>query len=258
MNVIGQRFEGLQVLREVGKGALARVFLVSDGRSVKALKLFPVEHRARAERELRYGAGLEHPHLNPVESAVEVAGMPGVLMPYVAGERLGEWREGRTIESFLARFRELVSALAYLHERDIVHRDVKPENILVDRNGSARLLDFDLAVRVNERHRKAVAGTVAYLSPEQSRGGPATPASDLYAAGVILFWGLTGEVPFTGSVEEVIEAHRREAPPAVSSLAPERAGFDALLAGMLAKEPAARPTSAAAVLAELERLEPVS
>ena len=258
MNVIGQSVEGLQVLREVGKGALARVFLVSDGRIVKALKLFPEQHRARAERELRYGSGLEHPHLNPVETAVEVAGLPGVLMPYVEGQRLGEWRACRSAEDFLARFRELVSALAYLHERGIVHRDVKPENILIDRSGRARLLDFDLAVGVREPSRKAAAGTVAYLSPEQARGGPATPASDLYAAGVILFWGLTGEVPFTGSVEEVIAAHRREAPPAASSLVPEGARFDALLAGMLAKEPAARPTSAGEVLAELERLAPAS
>ena len=256
MDVIGTRFgDGLQVLREIGKGALARVYLVSDGRVVKAVKLFPVEHRERAERELSIGQGLDHPHLNPVEAGVELGGYPGVLMPFAPGERLGR-RLARTTDraDFLETMRGVLEGLAYLHERGVVHRDVKPENILVERNGHARLVDFDLSVRADETlSRPTLAGTIAYLSPEQARGRPVTPGSDLYAVGIILYRGLTGQVPFTGTVAEVIGAHRDDAPAPASSIDASLAPFDPLLERLLAKDPAARFGSATDVLDALER-----
>ncbi|HKI57657.1 MAG TPA: serine/threonine-protein kinase [Trueperaceae bacterium] len=251
MNVIGTRFgDGLQVLREIGKGAVARVYLVSDGRLAKAAKLFPPEHRPRAERELAIGRALDHPHLNPVESQVEVGGYPGVLMPFVAGERLGRWlAAGPARAAFLRTMQGVVDGVRYLHDAGVVHRDIKPENILVGRGGHARLVDFDLAVRTGEpKPRATLAGTVAYLSPEQARGEAVTPASDLYALGVILYWGLTGELPFTGTVGEVMAAHRRDAAPTASRLDPSLARFDPLLWRLLAKDPAERYASAADVL----------
>jgi len=257
VNVIGTRFgEGLQILREIGKGAVARVYLVSDGQRVKAAKLFPPSHRPRAERELAIGGELDHPHLNPVDAAVEVDGYPGVLMPLAPGVRLGRWladAPGRT--PFLRTMLGVLDGIRCLHQGGVIHRDVKPENILVDRNGHGRLLDFDLAVRVNEPvPRATLAGTIAYLSPEQARGGAVTPASDLYAVGVMLFWGLTGELPFTGSVGEVMAAHTRERPPAVSQLDPALAPFDPLLARLLAKDPAARYATAGEALEALASL----
>jgi eukaryotic-like serine/threonine-protein kinase len=256
VDVIGTRFgDGLQVLREIGKGALARVYLVSDGRVVKAVKLFPPDHRDRADRELSIGRGLDHPHVNPVEAGVELGGYPGVLMPFAPGERLGR-RLARSDDrnGFLQTMRGVLEGLRYLHERGVVHRDVKPENILVERSGHARLVDFDLSVRVDEvPSRPTLAGTIAYLSPEQARGRPVTPGSDLYAVGIILYRGLTGQVPFTGTVAEVIGAHRDDAPAPASTIDAALAPFDPLLERLLAKDPGARFRSAAEVLDALGR-----
>jgi len=257
VDVIGTRFGmGLQVLREIGKGALARVYLVSDGHVVKAVKLFPPTHRERAERELSIGRGLDHPHLNPVEDGVELAGFPGVLMPFAPGERLGAWLAAPLERgAFLGTMRGVLEGLRYLHDHGIVHRDVKPENILVERGGHARLVDFDLSVRVGEpQPRPTLAGTVAYFSPEQARGRPVTPGSDLYAVGVILYRGLTGQVPFTGSVAEVLGAHRDDAPIPASSIDAGLAPFEPLLERLLAKDPDARFRGAGEVLEALERL----
>lgn len=257
MNVIGQRFWGgrFQILRALARGAAAQVFLASDGSVLKAVKLYPPQHRLRAERELEIGFDLDHPHLNRIEARVEIGGFPGVIMPLVAGERLGRrFARGYDRSEFVTALLGLLEALGYLHRRGIIHRDVKPENILVDRRDHAHLLDYDLAVRVeDDRGRRALAGTVAYLSPEQARGEPATSASDLYAAGVLLYRGLTGEVPFTGSVEEVMKAHRSAAPRPLASFDPALAPLEPLLASLLAKEPRDRADSAF-VIAELRRL----
>ncbi len=256
MNVIGERFGEFQLLRQLAKGASSRVFLASDGKVLKAVKLFLPEHRARAERELRVGQGLLHPHLNPVEAGLEIAGYPGVVMPFVPGKRLGSVLvQRRELTSFLATFRGLLLALGYLHARGVVHQDVKPENVLVDKGGHARLIDFDLAVRVGTARRSGFAGTVAYLSPEQTAGEAVTPASDLYAAGIILYRALTGEVPFVGSVDEVMQAHRDRAPLPPSHFDRSLRPFDPLLDKLLAKAPAQRFTAAADVVEALSWLE---
>lgn len=256
MNVIGQHFGGYQVIREIGQGAVARVFLASDGRKVKALKLFRPEHGARAERELMHGRNLKHPNLNPVEEWLEVAGRPGVMMPFVKGARLSSWQPGRADRGlFLTAFSGLLQALAYLHDLGIVHRDVKPENILVDEVGHAVLVDYDLATSVDaEGERLQAAGTVAFLSPEQARGEAATVASDIYSAGVILFWGLTGQVPFTGTTSQVLRAHANCPPADVGQIDSSLEPFEPLLERLLAKEPGRRYRYALEAAGELERL----
>jgi serine/threonine-protein kinase len=127
---------------------------------------------------------------------------------------------------------------------------VKPENILISRKQGAVLIDFDLALRV-QAPRRGFAGTVAFASPEQARGEPAVPASDLYAAGIILYRGLTGQVPFSGSVREVFRAHGAATPAPPSQFDARLAPYDALVTRLLAKQPGDRYQHAAEVLAAL-------
>lgn len=254
VGIIGSRLEdGLQVIRELERGVSSRVYLASDGRRLKALKLFKPENLRRAQRELLFGQGLDHPHLNPVERDLTLAGQPGVLMPLAPGRRLAVWREGRSAGEVLESLAGVADALAYLHQRGIVHRDVKPENILVDDSGHARLLDFDLAARVGDQADAALAGTIAYLSPELALGGVPAFANDLYSLGALLYQALTGQVPFTGSAAEVMSAHGRETPPPPSELDERLALYDPLVMSLLAKDPDARPP-AAAVAQTLARL----
>lgn len=256
MNLIGTRFgAGHQILREVARGTEAYVYLASDGSEVRAVKLFPIGREERAEREFRFGRSLAHPNLNPVDARLELAGRPGVLMPFVPGHRFGRWLPAASRPARLAALDGLLAGLAHLHARGIVHRDVKPENLLITRDGRAVLIDYDLAMDVrDEVDRRTMAGTVAYLSPEQARGEPAGPASDLYAAGVMLYRALTGEVPFSGSVGEVLTLHRTAAPRAPSRFDPSLRAFDALVTRLLDKDPELRPPDAATVRAALAEL----
>jgi serine/threonine protein kinase len=226
----------------------SRVYLASDGAVVKALKLFRQDHVARAERELAIGSQLDHPHLNPVDSAVSVDDSPGVIMPYVPGARLSSWAQsGQPLSLVLLALAGVADALAYLHDLGVVHRDVKPENVLVDKLGHARLLDFDLSARIGADEPPVVAGTIAYLSPEQARAAAPAPSADLYGFGAMLYQALTGQVPFTGTVAEVLQAHATEIPEQASAIRSELAPFDPLLASLLAKDPRKRPADAAAV-----------
>ena len=146
MKIIGATIGGdFRVVRQLARGTLARVYLASDRQSVKVLKLFPPHHMERAERELRMGRGLAHPHLNPVEAGVEIAGQPGVTMPYVHGAQLNAWLQQTDLARFLSLFVHVLEGLEYLHQRGIIHRDIKPENILVDTNDAPHLIDFDFS-----------------------------------------------------------------------------------------------------------------
>lgn len=252
--MVGERLpNGFLVTRRIASGAVAEIFEATDGARRLAVKVFPERHRLRAERELRCGTGLDHPNLNPVLGLVETAGGPAVLLPFLPGVRLDRAYERLDRRAFLAAVGGVLAGLGHLHERGTVHRDVKPENIVLSGRGRAVLFDFDLALPVGERGERA-AGTLAYLSPEQAAGRPAEAASDLYGVGVILYRGLTGQVPFTGTVQEVLRAHQHDAPSPPSSFAADLAPFDRTVLGLLAKDPEERPRSASAAWAALEPL----
>jgi eukaryotic-like serine/threonine-protein kinase len=262
MKLSGQTFSvgadsTYKVLHEIAKGAFSRVFLASNGEVIKALKVFPHQYKHHAEREFSFGHGLKHSHLNVVEALLEIEGYTSVLMPYLSGQRLSTYFEKADLAAFLKSFRELLTAIQYLHDHDIIHRDIKPENIMISRGGHAKLFDFDLAVRVGEvQRRRSLVGTVAYLSPEQAKGEAVTKASDLYSAGVILYRGVTGEVPFTGTVEEVLKAHIKEEPQKPSSFNKSLKPFDDLTARLLAKKQSERLQDAREVLALLDKMQP--
>lgn len=254
MGILGTRLpDGLQIIRELDRGISSRVFLASDGRLLKAFKLFRPENLRRAERELEVGHALAHEHLNPVERAVSVNEQPGLLMQFAPGRRLTAWRQGREASDVLSALAGVADALAYLHDRGVVHRDVKPENIIVDDRGHPLLIDYDLAARAFEPTDAAVAGTLAYLSPEQASGQVPTPANDLYSFGALLYQALTGQVPFTGSADEVMSAHGRRTAEPPSGLDARLSRFDPLVMSLLSKDPDARPP-ATAVAGALRRL----
>lgn len=245
---------GYQLVREIARGAGAKVLLASDGRRVEAVKAFPERDADRADREFRFGAGLDHPNLNPVLRRIELGAHPAVVMPFVPGRRLGAWLPAASRRDRLRAIDEILAGLGAFHARGTVHRDVKPDNVLVTRDGAPVLIDYDLAMRVDDvGDRRTTAGTVAYLSPEQARGEPAEPASDLYAVGILLYRVLTGEVPFAGTVSDVIERHRSSTARPPSAFDPALAPFDALVARLLDKSPAGRFADAEAVRSELRR-----
>lgn len=235
--MIGTRFGAFQVLRQIAGGAVATVYLASDGEEVCAVKVFAGSSRSRAEREYGFGRGLDHPRLNRVDALLDLDGYATVKMPFVPGVQLSRWlRMHADREAVFSLVFGVLDALGYLHDRDVVHRDVKPENILVDRDDRPTLIDFDLAARRGEQvGDRGWVGTAAYLSPSRIRGEPASPADDLYSVGVVLYRALTGMLPFEGSFREVLQAHGSSEPQAPSTHQPALAAVDPWMARALAK-----------------------
>lgn len=255
MNIIGQEHNGIGFLREIARGVRSRIFLVSHKGQICAAKLFLPEYSQFAEREYSFGSFLLHPNLNQVFELIQIKDYNGVLMPYVAGKKLSDYY-GHDFREFLKLFQGLLRGLAYLHEQDIIHRDIKPENVIVV-GTVPKLLDFDLARRASEPDQKeALVGTIAYFSPEVVQGQAASQLSDLYSAAIILYRALTGEVPFIGTVREVIHAQEHSQPLLPSSFSPDLAVFDAVLMKALAKDPKARYDSVQAFIDALEQLFP--
>ena len=253
MDVLGRQLGDLQLIRLIGKGAAARVYLASDGKCVKAVKVFPAAAEKQAERELELGGSFDHPNLNRVEEFHRLDGQPALVMPFVKGNLLSTWlKEHDDPYEFVRLLPGIVAALEYLARHGIVHRDVKPENVIAAEDGHVKLIDYDLATRDGNLEPPArVAGTLAYLSPEQASGKPVSPASDLYSLGILVWWGLCRQVPFSGEPAEVLNAHLNSVPPPVSELRPELARFNPLVASLLDKQPSNRPDHGA-VLQEIQ------
>ena len=173
-------------------------------------------------------AQLSHPHIVGVIDAGEDDGRPYIVFEYVEGETLKDRirRLGRLpITEAVAYAIEIARALGAAHARHIVHRDVKPQNVLIDHEGSAKVTDFGIARTLEEDGLTAdgrVLGTTDYVSPEQALGQDVTGQSDLYSLGVVLYEMLTGEVPFTGESQVAVAMkHVRETIPDVQLKRPE-------------------------------------
>jgi len=218
VGLAGITLEGrYKVIRPIARGSLATVYLVFDlDGAPYALKVFPKGFEGRADREWKVGHPLRHPHINPVLARLCVSHdgveQPAVLLAFAPGRRLSEWRNDHP-DKMLGVFQNLLEALAYMHSGNLVHRDVKPDNLVVNGTGEARLVDFDLSGPKSERFsRKIRLGTIAYIAPEQIRGQSPTPAADVYSAGILLYWALAGELPFTGDAADVMNAHLNQQP----------------------------------------------
>lgn len=266
MNVglAGITIEGrYKVIRPIARGALATVYLAFDIHGTPyALKVFPKGFEGRADREWKVGSQLKHPHINPVLARFSVphdgSENPAVLLAFAPGSRFSEWRKdnpGKVLEVF----KHLLEALAHMHSQNLVHRDVKPDNLVVDGTGEARLVDFDLSGPQSERFSQKVRlGTLAYIAPEQIRGQSPTPASDIYSAGILLYWAVAGELPFVGEPVEVMGAHLNQPPPPLVA-APDTglsvsAELQAYLDRLIAKDLRKRYANATEALRDFEAM----
>jgi len=244
--------------RELGRGSFGRVVAATNdasGRSV-AIKYLNAnlfgddEFLAGFREEARLLAELDVPQVVKVLTYVEEPGLgAAIVMELVDGVSLHELitEQGPTEpESALVVLKGSLLGLASAHSLGVVHRDYKPENVLVDADGVSKLTDFGLATRAG--HRVPAAGTPLYMAPEQWAGQPASPASDIYAATAVFFECLTGRPPFDGSIRRLREQHEHTPVPSVEVAEP----FRALLERGMAKDPAERPPDAAAFVFELE------
>ena len=258
----GQLLDGrYRIERELGAGGMARVVLAHDmslGRPV-ALKM-PAPHLAedasfveRFRREAVATASLGHPNIVAVYDRGEAGGVPYIAMEYVPGRTLRQvidadapLDEGRA--AGLAA--QALGALGFAHSRGVVHRDVKPHNMVVRDDGHLEVMDFGIARSVGGETALTLAGSVLgtaqYLSPEQAVGRPAGPASDIYSMGVVLFEMLTGTLPFGGdSPMAIAAAHAGDQAPAVRDRNPAvGSAMSAVVARALEKDPARRFASA--------------
>jgi hypothetical protein len=259
--------------RFLGRGASKQVFLAEDtalGREVAISFVGRVASDAaqlRYQREVRAMARLgDHPNVVSIHDVGTEDGTTYIVAQYVRGGSLADLmrtlpRRRMGVARALAVARDVAAALAHAHALGVVHRDVKPGNVLLGEGDAALLTDFGVAhtladLRLTGEHLHV--GTVPYMPPEQARGAAPDPRSDLYALGAMLFELLCGELPFPGSDAAAILAQHAGAPrPSVAVRNPAIAPpLDALVAQLMAIDPAGRPPSAAALLERLDALSP--
>jgi Protein kinase domain len=258
----GQVFAGYTIVRVLGSGGMGSVYLASHPRLPRqdALKVLPpdltadAEFRARFLREAELAAGLSHPNIVGIHDRGEEDGQFWISMDYVAGTDAGHFlREhypgGMPLEEVAPIIAAVGSALDYAHHRGLLHRDVKPANILLaDPDGQERrafLADFGIARSIDDAAgltaTNMTVGTVNYAAPEQLRGEPIDARADQYALACTAFHLLAGVAPFDDSNPAVvISRHVKAPPPSIGARRPELAGLDAVFATPMAKQPSRR------------------
>ncbi len=255
--------------RELGRGGMAVVYkaVEKDLFRAVALKVLPPGHGGadiaeRFRREARMAAALDHPNIIPVYRVGQAAGTFFFAMKYVEGravDAIVESQGALPVPVIVQILRSSTSALAFAHERGIVHRDIKGANILVDRDGRVMVSDFGIARATEDKALTAsgsVMGTPHFMSPEQCAGQKVGPQSDQYSLGVLAFQMLTGSVPFDAdSLIAILQHHFFTPVPDVNlvreGVPPE---LIAIMTRALAKSPAARYPSTKDMLADLERI----
>jgi eukaryotic-like serine/threonine-protein kinase len=255
----------------LGSGGMAVVYRAEDdilGRTV-ALKTLHHDYaempsfRRRFRQEARAMASLDHENIVKVYDISQDGEVPFIVVECVSGRDIGDLlggrRGGRLNEQFVRRMAtQLLRALSYAHRRGIIHRDIKPSNILLTQDGTVKVADFGIARIVEEDDVATgepgeIVGSARYMSPEQLKGEDATPRSDIYSVGVLLYHCLTGRPPFSGDVRSLARQHMHKDP-----VPPRRLnkrvtpGMEAVIMKALSKNPRDRYFSADAMLDDIK------
>jgi serine/threonine-protein kinase len=269
MNRVGQTIDGRYLVeRRLGTGGMAEVYACEDlqlGRHV-ALKVLHEQLAedpdvvARFRRESQSAAGLQHPHIVQVFDRGDWDGIPYMAMELVDGVTLKDViRDQAPLDPVktIDQISQVLDALRYAHRRGLVHRDIKPQNVLVGPDGDLKVADFGIARAIDDLQMTQtgmIVGTAHYLSPEQASGLPVAPSADLYAVGVVLFEMLTGRMPFDGDQPVAIALkHVNEEPPALSIVNPNvPADLEYVVLKAMSKQPEDRFEDAEDFIAALQ------
>lgn len=259
-----------RVVRRIGGGGMGEVFEAHDDKlkrraAIKVLRGTEItpDARERFEREAQLAAAVDSPHAVRVYQVGETDAGPFVAMEYIEGTDLEDHLSARPdslpVPEALRILREALTGLAAAHARGLIHRDVKPRNLMVARGtGTVKVVDFGLAREVTPEpgltRAGAVVGTPEYMSPQQARGEPLDARTDVYSAGVVLYRVLAGRTPFRrdGAMATVIAVATQQPAPPLTGVP---AAVCAFAARLMAPNPDDRPADAAAALAELTELE---
>lgn len=266
--MVGRQLGRYEIQEEIGRGGMARVYRALDTvlrRSVALKLLAPQltldpEFVQRFLREARTAANLHHPAIVTIYDVGEEQGFHYIAMELIRGRTLHaviEERGGLGLATALAILEPISQALDYAHTHGSVHRDIKPHNMMVTVEGRVLLTDFGIAQQSDSEYTRLTRtgmfmGTPEYMSPEQAEGRRVDGRSDLYSLGVVAYEFITGAVPFSGSLSQLILSHTQAAPPPLSTYLPDMPPeLDLVLSRVLAKTPEGRFASAQAFLEAL-------
>lgn len=272
MNLIGKTLKKYQILDRIGGGGMGEVYKAHDSDpmldrdvAIKVLSPFLVRDANfvyRFQLEARTVARLKHPNIVPVYDAGREADLVYIVMELLEGGSLKDLinREGPlSPERVIELLGQVASGLDYAHSNDLIHRDIKPGNILLNAQGQVKVTDFGLVKDISQTMMTGtgeILGTPPYMAPEQILSQDVTPQTDIYALGVVAYQMLTGERPFKGP--DTLYAHLHEAPPTLRKANPSvPMGLEPVVAKALAKTPTERyPSATAFVQALREGLDP--
>lgn len=267
--MIGKRLSGrYKIISPIGGGGMANVFLARDmildrDVAVKILRIDLADESnliRRFQRETQSATSLVHPNIVGIYDVGEENDLHYIVMEYVEGMDLKQYIQEKhpiPFEETVEIMKQIVSAISAAHKYHIIHRDIKPQNILIDHDGVVKITDFGIAMALSETsitQTNSLVGSVHYLSPEQARGGMATQKSDIYSLGIVLYELLSGQVPYDGeSAVSIAIKHLQGSIPSVRQANPAiPQSLENIIIKATVKDPTSRYQSADEMEADLE------